>query len=100
MKIPIPCPDNPEKSLAIQTEIVRILDAFTELTTKLTTELTTRKKQYKYYRDQLLSFEEGEVDWRTLGDVTIKSYSGGTPKAGSPEYYDGGTISLAKNARD
>jgi type I restriction enzyme S subunit len=29
--IPIPCPDNPEKSLKIQAEIVRILDTFTEL---------------------------------------------------------------------
>lgn len=56
--IPIP-------SLHIQTEIVRILDAFTELTA----ELTARKKQYKYYRDQLLTFEEGEVEWKTLGEV-------------------------------
>jgi type I restriction enzyme S subunit len=30
--IPIPCPNNPKKSLEIQTEIVRILDTFTELT--------------------------------------------------------------------
>jgi type I restriction enzyme S subunit len=71
--IPIPCPDNPEKSLAIQAEIVRILDSFTELTTELTSELTSelnaRKKQYNYYCDQLLSFEDGEVEWKTLGDV-------------------------------
>ncbi len=39
LKIPIPCPDNPEKSLKIQAEIVRILDTFTELTAKLTAEL-------------------------------------------------------------
>lgn len=67
--IPIPCPDNPEKSLAIQSEIVRILDKFTELTAELTAELTMRKKQYNYYRDQLLSFKEGEVEWKTLGEV-------------------------------
>ena len=30
-QIPIPCPDNPKKSLAIQAEIVRILDKFTAL---------------------------------------------------------------------
>lgn len=30
--VPIPCPDNPEKSLAIQSEIVRILDTFSALT--------------------------------------------------------------------
>jgi len=35
-KIPIPSPDNPKKSLAIQAEIVRILDAFTSLTAELT----------------------------------------------------------------
>lgn len=69
IQIPIPCPDNPEKSLAIQAEIVRILDSFTELTTELTTELSARKQQYNHYRDQLLSFEEGEVEWKALGEI-------------------------------
>ncbi|HAI1352663.1 TPA: restriction endonuclease subunit S [Escherichia coli] len=69
LKIPIPCPDNPEKSLAIQSEIVRILDTFTALTAELTAELNMRKKQYNYYRDQLLSFKEDEVEWKTLGEV-------------------------------
>ncbi|HBR5618175.1 restriction endonuclease subunit S [Klebsiella pneumoniae] len=76
IRIPIPCPDNPEKSLAIQSEIVRILDKFTALTAELTAELTARKKQYNYYRDQLLSFDEGEVEWRTLGEITRKIASG------------------------
>jgi len=71
--IPIPCPENPEKSLAIQAEIVRILDTFTELTAELTaeliSELTARKKQFNYYRDQLLTFEEGDIEWKTLGEV-------------------------------
>lgn len=67
--IPIPCPGNPEKSLAIQSEIVRILDKFTALTAELTAELNMRKKQYNYYRNQLLSFKEGEVEWKTLGEV-------------------------------
>ena len=58
LPVPIPCPDNPKRSLEIQAEIVRILDAFTSLTAELTAELTTRKKQYKHYRDQLLRFEE------------------------------------------
>ncbi|EMH5491810.1 MULTISPECIES: restriction endonuclease subunit S [Providencia] len=90
--LPIPCPDNPEKSLAIQSEIVRILDKFTALTAELTAELNMRKKQYNYYRDQLLSFEEGDFEWMTLGDVTKKWYSGGTPTAGKPEFYEGGNI--------
>ena len=68
-QIPIPCPDNPKKSLEIQAEIVRILDAFTAMTAELTAELTLRKQQYNHYRDQLLSFEEGEVEWKTLGEL-------------------------------
>lgn len=66
---PIPCPEDPQKSLAIQGEIVRILDAFTALTAELTAELTARKTQYNHYRNQLLSFEGGEVEWKTLGEV-------------------------------
>ncbi|HAO3475506.1 TPA: restriction endonuclease subunit S [Escherichia coli] len=72
--IPIPCPDTPEKSLAIQSEIVRILDKFTALTAELTAELNMRKKQYNYYRDQLLSFKEGEVEWKTLGEIGDFTY--------------------------
>ncbi|VAW88333.1 Type I restriction-modification system, specificity subunit S, partial [hydrothermal vent metagenome] len=68
-RIPIPCLDNPEKSLEIQAEIVRILDAFTELTAELTAELSARKKQYNYYRDQLLSFEDGAVEWKAMGEI-------------------------------
>lgn len=67
--VPIPCPNNPKKSLEIQAEIVRILDAFTAMTAELTAELNLRKKQYNYYRDQLLSFDEGEVERKTLGEV-------------------------------
>ena len=69
--MPIPCPDNPEKSLQIQTEIVRILDAFTAMTAELTAELNLRQQQYNHYRDQLLSFDEGDVEWKTLGEVAI-----------------------------
>ncbi|MCL5592616.1 restriction endonuclease subunit S [Enterobacter roggenkampii] len=71
IKIPIPCSNNPEKSLTIQSEIVRILDKFTALTAELTAELTMRKNQYNYYRDQLLCFDEAEVEWKTLADVAI-----------------------------
>lgn len=84
--VPIPYPDDPQKSLAIQTEIVRILDTFKELTAELTAELAAelaaRKKQYDYYRGQLLSFDQDErtkfidkplqktpVEWTPLGKV-------------------------------
>lgn len=72
-KIPIPCPDNPKESLEIQSEIVRILGGFAELVAglnaELTAELAARKKKYSYYRDLLLGFEEGEVEWKALGDI-------------------------------
>ena len=62
IQIPIP-------PLKIQGEIVRILDNFTELTAELTAELSARKKQYSYYRDKLLSFQEDEVEWKKLEEV-------------------------------
>ncbi|HAW0840220.1 TPA: restriction endonuclease subunit S [Escherichia coli] len=85
-QFPIPCPDNPEKSLAIQSEIVRILDKFTALTAELTAELTLRKKQYNYYRDKLLSFEEGGVEWKTLDDVFDIVAGGDAPKDALSEF--------------
>ncbi|WP_033740816.1 restriction endonuclease subunit S [Helicobacter pylori] len=48
-QITIPIPP-----LEIQQEIVKILDAFTELNT----ELKARKKQYEYYRNMLLDFND------------------------------------------
>ena len=71
VKVPVP-------PLPVQTEIVRILDDFTEvtaeLTEQLTAELTARKKQYEYYRDKLLTFDvhgggASDAVWRTLGEV-------------------------------
>ena len=90
-KAPIPCPGDPEKSLAIQSEIVRILDKFTALTAELTAELTARKKQYNYYRDQLLSFEEGDVEWKTLGEIGTW-HGGGTPSKSRSEFWENGSI--------
>jgi type I restriction enzyme S subunit len=76
--VAVPCPDEPGKSLAIQREIVRILDSFTELTAELAAELTAelaaRKKQYKHFRSQLLSFEGCPVSWKALGDIGSFTY--------------------------
>lgn len=72
--VPIPCPDNPEKSMAIQAEIVRILDSFTELTTELTTELNTRKKQFNYYREKLFNFKGGEADYLPMGKEEVGKF--------------------------
>jgi type I restriction enzyme S subunit len=75
--IPIPCPEDPQKSLPIQGEIVRILGAFTALTAELTAELTARKTQYNHYRNQLLSFEGGEVAHFALGDPKVGVFTRG-----------------------
>ncbi|EFA4804598.1 restriction endonuclease subunit S [Escherichia coli] len=88
-KVPIPSPDNPEKSLAIQSEIVRILDKFTALTAELTAELNMRKKQYNHYRDLLLSFEEGEVEWKSLEDIALFRRGSFPQPYGNSEWYDG-----------
>ncbi|EJG2204862.1 restriction endonuclease subunit S [Morganella morganii] len=102
--IPIPCPGNPEKSLAIQSEIVRILDAFTALTAELTAELTARKKQYNYYRDQLLSFDNYEVEWKTLSELAEnldskrKPITSGLRETGKIPYY--GASGIVDYVRD
>lgn len=46
----------PVPPLPVQEEIVRILDAFTELQAELQAELQKRKQQYNYYLDNLLNF--------------------------------------------
>ena len=92
LEIPIP-------PLSVQTEIVKILDALTALTSELTTELTSelilRQKQYEYYREKLLSEEElGKVgfEWKTIDEISKKISSGGTPTTSNNGYYDNGTI--------
>lgn len=73
LQIPIPCPNNPKKSLEIQQKIVDILDTLTELTAELaaelTAELTARKEQCKYYLNNLFSFEQEEIIWKKLGEI-------------------------------
>lgn len=74
-EIPIP-------PLAIQNEIVKLLDNFTELTVELTAELQLRKKQYSFYRDSLLNFsrDDAGVEWKTLGEVCDLIAGGDVPK--------------------
>lgn len=62
-QFPLPIPP-----LAVQKELVRILDQFTELTTELTVELTARKKQYEYYQQKLFAFDDN-TEWTTLSRI-------------------------------
>ncbi|MGN0082552.1 MAG: restriction endonuclease subunit S [Bacteroides fragilis] len=68
-RIEIPVPP-----LEVQRKIVEVLDNFSELTAELTAELEARKKQYEYYRDNLLNFNRGgqvasDVKWMKLGEI-------------------------------
>ncbi|BAM97926.1 anti-codon nuclease masking agent [Helicobacter pylori OK310] len=106
--IPIP-------PLEIQQEIVKILDAFTELNT----ELKARKKQYQYYQNMLLDFNgihqnhkdakmgaktypkrlksllqtlaPKGVEFKTLEEV-FEIKNGYTPSKNNPEFWEKGTI--------
>lgn len=73
---PIPIPP-----LEIQEKIVKILDKMTEYVTELTSELTSRKKQYSFYRDKLLSFENEvyKVEWKPLSEIA-KDFGRGKSK--------------------
>ena len=64
LEIPLP-------PIEVQTEIVHILDKFTSLEAELEAELDCRKRQYEYYRDKLLSFDNvggQEVKWKKIGE--------------------------------
>ena len=81
-KVSIPVPPLP-----VQSEIVRILDNFTELTA----ELTARKKQYEYYRTKLLERPENES--KMVSVANLGKWSGGkTPSTANKEFWENGTI--------
>ncbi|MFP6082689.1 restriction endonuclease subunit S [Helicobacter pylori] len=112
LEVPIP-------PLEIQQEIVKILDAFTELNTELNTELKARKKQYQYYQNMLLDFNDINqnhkdakmsaktypkrlktllhtlapkgVEFKTLEEV-FEIKNGYTPSKNNPEFWKNGTI--------
>ncbi|GAA9488014.1 hypothetical protein UBN14_03100 [Helicobacter pylori] len=105
----------PVPPLEIQQEIVKILDAFTELNT----ELKARKKQYQYYQKMLLDFNDIHsnhkdtkisaktypkhlktllqtlapkgVEFKTLEEV-FEIRNGYTPSKNNPEFWKNGTI--------
>ena len=64
----------PIPPLKVQHEIVRVLDTFTKLEAELEAELEARRRQYQYYRDALLHFDEAhwlasKIRWTTLGEI-------------------------------
>lgn len=71
----------PVPPIKTQEKIVQILDKFTNYVTELTSELTSRKKQYSFYRDKLLSFEDEvyQVEWKSLSEIA-KDFGRGKSK--------------------
>ena len=85
IKIPIP-------SLSEQNRIVGILDAFTDSIENLKQQIAQRRKQFEFYRDQLLDLKGKErVEMKTLGEIG-KCCAGATPSTKIKAYWDGGII--------
>ena len=83
LQIPLP-------PLAVQSEIVRVLDKFTLYKSELAAELAARLQQYEYYRDQLLTFDD-TVERVKLGEV-FDTRNGYTPSKNNSGYWENGTI--------
>ena len=90
----------PLPPLAVQSEIVRILDKFTLYKSELAAELAARLQQYEYYRDQLLTFDD-TVKRVKLGEVaTIKNGKGykDLGNGSIPVYGSGGIMTYVDTA--
>lgn len=104
-KVPLP-------PLEVQNEIVRLLDrlivATESIKEELSKEIVAQKKQYQYYRDLLLNFDNdinisdkssvkrlikelcpNGVEYKKLGDCIIKNLGGGTPSKKKSIYWNG-----------
>lgn len=84
----------PVPPMEIQSAIVCVLDEFSEymanLMSELAAERNARKKQYEYYREKMLTFDESvlRLPLGTLFDVR----NGYTPSKANSDFWEGGTI--------
>ena len=96
-KILIPIPP-----LSVQTEIVKILDALTALTSELTSELILRRKQYEYYREKLLNIDEMNkvIELGDVGPVRMckRILKNQTASSGDIPFYKIGTFGKKPDA--
>ena len=90
VSIPIP-------SLSEQTRIVGILDTFTSAIDNLKEQIAQRRKQYEYYRDQLLDLEGKEgVEMKYLLDVLAQPVTDGPHE--TPSFYEDGIPFISADA--
>ena len=96
-QIPIPIPP-----LSVQTEVVKILDALTALTSELTSELILRRKQYEYYREKLLNIDEMNkvIELGDVGPVRMckRILKNQTASSGDIPFYKIGTFGKKPDA--
>ena len=69
----------------VQEEIVKILDSFTNLIDALNEELSLRQKQFEYYREKLLTFDDKSI-YTTLDKVGKFTRGNGLQKKDFTEY--------------
>ena len=91
----------PLPPIEIQKKIVECLDKFSALAAELQAELQLRRKQYEYYRTQLLTphsdcnsadnTDDRNWEWKTLGEI-FELRGGYTPSKNKPEFWEEGTI--------
>ena len=85
IEIPIP-------SLSEQTRIVGILDTFTSSIENLKQQIDQRRKQYEFYRDQLLDLKGKEgVEMKKLGEI-FDTRNGYTPSTTNNAFWNDGII--------
>ena len=91
-QFPFPIP-----SLSEQNRIVGILDTFTDSIENLKQQIAQRRKQYEFYRDQLLDLEGKEgVEMKSLIDVLEQPITDGPHE--SPKFYDEGIPFISADA--
>ncbi|BCB15880.1 TPA: restriction endonuclease subunit S [Haemophilus influenzae] len=92
----------PIPPLSVQTEIVKILDALTALTSELTSELILRQKQYEYYREKLLNIDEMNkvIELGDVGPVRMckRILKNQTASSGDIPFYKIGTFGKKPDA--
>jgi type I restriction enzyme S subunit len=115
----------PVPPMAVQEEIVRILDRFADYTAELQAELQARKEQYEYYRNLLLTFNPSaygcgtddeqkidvtmpppasyKIEWKTMGEIgnicmCKRILKNQTKKEGDIPFYKIGTFGSVPNA--
>ena len=83
----------PLPHIKVQEEIVKILDSFTNLIDALNEELSLRQKQFEYYREKLLTFDDNHdsISSVTMDDL-FNFKNGYTPSTKNSEYWTNGEV--------